>query len=60
MRFDNDDDRDNAIENSFFNEPVMVPEDYMQNEEIKRQIKDVIDGLRPDLRSVIILFTTIR
>ena len=28
----------------------------MQNEEIKRQIKDVIDGLRPDLRSVIILF----
>lgn len=56
VRFDNDDDRDNAIENSFFNEPVMVPEDYMQNEEIKRQIKDVIDGLRPDLRSVIILF----
>ena len=56
VRFDNDDDRDNAIENSSFNEPVMVPEDYLQNEEIKRQIKDVIDGLRPDLRSVIILF----
>ena len=56
VRFDNDDDRDNAIENSSFNEPVMVPEDYMQNEETKRQIKDVIDGLRPDLRSVIILF----
>ena len=25
VRFDNDDDRDNAIENSSFNEPVMVP-----------------------------------
>lgn len=55
-RFETEDDRDNAIENSALNEPVMVPEDYMQNEEIKRQIKDVIDGLRPDLRSVIILF----
>lgn len=55
-RFETEDDRDNAIENSALNEPVMVTEDYMQNEEIKRQIKDVIDGLRPDMRSVIILF----
>lgn len=55
-RFETEDDRDNAIENSALNEPVMVPEDYMQNEETKRQIKDVIDGLRPDMRSVIILF----
>lgn len=55
-RFETEDDRDNAIENSALNEPVMVPEDYMQNEETKRQIKDVIDGLRPDMRSAVILY----
>ena len=55
-RFETEDDRDNAIENSALNEPVMVPKDYMQNEETKRQIKDVIDGLRPDMRSAVILY----
>ncbi len=35
---------------------VMLPEDYTANKELKRHLKKVIDNLKPDMRSAVILY----
>ena len=36
--------------------PVMLPDDYAVNEETKRRLGEIIDGLSPDQRSAVILY----
>ncbi len=39
-----------------FNDPVMLPDDYAENEDTKRRLREMIDSLEPSSRSAIILF----
>ncbi len=39
----------------YADDKVMLPEDYTANKELKRHLKKVIDNLKPDMRSAVIL-----
>lgn len=54
--FDTEEEREAAVLEFSLNEPIMTPDDYTMNEERKRQIKNMIDGLKPDMRSALILY----
>ena len=54
--FETDEEKEQAIENSALNSPVMLPEDYAVNEDRKRELADLIDRLKPDMRSALILY----
>ena len=54
--FDSDTERDSVIENSALNEPVMVPDNYVESEQVREQLKAMIDSLKPDMRSAVILY----
>ncbi|SDA26922.1 RNA polymerase sigma factor, sigma-70 family [Ruminococcus sp. YE71] len=54
--FETDEEKEQAIENSALNSPVMLPEDYAVNEDRKRELADLIDRLKPDMRSTLILY----
>ena len=54
--FDTDEELEDAMENHSLNEPVMVPEDYATDKDRARQLKEMIDSLKPDMKSVLILY----
>lgn len=54
--FDSDEERERASAELALNEPLMLPEDYSVNEERKQYIRKVIDELKPDMRSAVILY----
>ena len=54
--FDTDEELEDALESHSLNEPVMVPEDYATNKDISRQLKTMIDSLKPDMKSALILY----
>ena len=47
---------DSLIESAKLNEPIMLPDDYAVNEETKAQLKEIIDGLSPDMRAAVIMY----
>ncbi|MBR1765214.1 MAG: sigma-70 family RNA polymerase sigma factor [Ruminococcus sp.] len=47
---------DELLEASALNEPILLPEDYAVNEEIKTQLKQMIDSLPEDMRSAVIMY----
>ena len=49
-------DDENVSENIHADDTVMLPEDYADNKELKRCLKKVIEGLRPQQRSAVILY----
>ncbi|MBR1740106.1 MAG: sigma-70 family RNA polymerase sigma factor [Ruminococcus sp.] len=54
--FDTDEEKEQAMENVSLNEPIMLPDDYAVNKERSRQLKSIIDDLKPDMRSAVILY----
>ena len=54
--FDTEEEFENAMENHSLNEPIMVPEDYATDKDRARQLKEMIDSLKPDMKSVLILY----
>lgn len=54
--FGNDKELDDAVKVSTLAEPIMLPEDYVSDKETREQLKAVIDGLPPELRSAVILY----
>lgn len=54
--FDTDEEMEAAMENVSLNEPIMVPEDYAVDKDRARQLKEMIDSLKPDMRSAVILY----
>ncbi|MBO5559713.1 RNA polymerase sigma factor [Ruminococcus sp.] len=54
--FDSDTELDSVIESSALNEPVMVPDNYVESEQVRAQLKAMIDSLKPDMRSAVILY----
>ncbi len=54
--FDTDEEKEQAMESVALNEPIMLPEDYAVNKESSRQLKRIIDELKPDMRSAVILY----
>ncbi|ADU21381.1 RNA polymerase sigma factor [Ruminococcus albus] len=54
--FDNDEDMENAMDNLSLNEPIMVPEDYATDNDRARQLKSMIDSLKPDMKSALVLY----
>ncbi len=55
-QFSTDEEQTAAIENVQLNEPVMLPEDYASNEEVKRTVRDAMNALPQDIRSAVILY----
>ena len=55
-RFDTDDELEASIENSRLSEPVQLPGDYIENEQTKRLLREAIDSLKPQTRSLIIMY----
>ena len=49
-------DNENVSEDLHTDDTVMLPEDYADNKELKRSLKKVIEGLRPEQRSAVILY----
>lgn len=47
---------DSTLYTSELNEPVMLPDDYAENEQLREQLRETIDGLPKDLRSAVILY----
>ncbi|SEK75355.1 RNA polymerase sigma factor [Ruminococcus albus] len=54
--FDTDEEFESAMESHSLNEPVMVPEDYATDKDRSRQLKAMIDSLKPDMKSALILY----
>ncbi|SFB89493.1 RNA polymerase sigma factor [Ruminococcus albus] len=54
--FDTDEEFEAAMESHSLNEPVMVPEDYATDKDRARQLKSMIDSLKPDMKSALILY----
>ena len=54
--FDTDEEMEDAMENHSLNEPIMVPEDYATDKDTARQLKAMIDSLKPDMKSALILY----
>lgn len=54
--FDTDEEKDFAIENNAMDMTVMLPEDYAINKDRKKEIAALIDGLKPEMRSALILY----
>ena len=46
---------DDSIEQEL-RSPVMLPDDYAVNEQMKAQLRDIIDSLSPEARSAVILY----
>ena len=55
-RFDTDDELEASIENSRLSEPVQLPGDYIENEQTKRLLREAINSLKPQTRSLIIMY----
>lgn len=49
-------DDENVSEDLHTDDTVMLPEDYADNKELKRSLKKVIEGLKPEQRSAVILY----
>ncbi len=54
--FDSCEELDRTVENAAFSEPVMIPSDYIENEETKQLLREAIDSLKPETRSAIIMY----
>ena len=54
--FDTDEEFEAAMESHSLNEPIMVPEDYATDKDRARQLKAMIDSLKPDMKSALILY----
>lgn len=54
--FESDELAEQAMEATALNEPVMVPDDYAENRQTRQQLREIIDDLKPDMRSAIILY----
>ena len=54
--FDSCEELDRTVENAALCEPVMIPSDYIENEETKRLLREAIDSLKPETRSAIIMY----
>ncbi|MBP3272534.1 MAG: sigma-70 family RNA polymerase sigma factor [Ruminococcus sp.] len=54
--FETEEEQEAVIESSGLNEGIMLPEDYAVNEERKKELKAVIDSLKPEMRSAVIMF----
>lgn len=49
-------DDENLSEDIHADDTVMLPEDYADSKELKRCLKKVIEGLKPEQRSAVILY----
>ena len=54
--FESDNERDITIADSALNEPIQLPEDYAVNKQRSEQLKGIIDSLRPEMKSAVILY----
>ena len=54
--FDSCEELDHTVENAALSEPVMIPSDYIENEETKQLLREAIDSLKPETRSAIIMY----
>ncbi len=55
-RFDTEEDQQLAFDEAGLNEPMELPEDYASNKDTARALKRMIDELKPDMRSAVILY----
>ena len=54
--FSTDEEFESAVEEVSLNEPIMLPDDYAVSIERKKQLKAIIDELKPDMKSAVILY----
>ncbi|WP_198021598.1 sigma-70 family RNA polymerase sigma factor [Ruminococcus sp. NK3A76] len=50
------DELEYLLEAGRLNEPILLPDDYTENEETKEQLKSIIDSLSPDMRAAVIMY----
>ena len=53
---ESDEELSEAAENASLNEPIMLPDDYAVNEDIRTRLMQVIESLPSDMRSAVILY----
>ena len=56
VQFESGEQKQQFLESSRLNEPVLLPDDYAVNKDTRRRLGEIIDGLSPDQRSAIILY----
>lgn len=56
VHFDSEQEHELSIADSGLNEPIQLPEDYAVNEQRREQLKSIIDSLKPDMKSAVILY----
>ena len=54
--FETEEEQEAVIENAGLNEPVELPEDYAVNRQRQEELKRLIEDLKPDQRSAIMLY----
>ncbi len=54
--FETPEQEEQALESFSLNEPIMLPEDYAVNKELTAQIRGIINTMKPDMRSAVILY----
>ena len=56
VRVESDEELSEAFENASLNEPIMLPDDYAVNEDVRSRLMKVIESLPSDMRSAVILY----
>ena len=56
VRVESDEELSEAAENASLNEPIMLPDDYAVNEDVRSRLMKVIESLPSDMRSAVILY----
>ncbi|MBR1862535.1 MAG: RNA polymerase sigma factor [Ruminococcus sp.] len=54
--FRNEQEQESAMMECSLNEPVELPEDYAVNAERRRELRTVIDGLKPEMKNAVMLY----
>lgn len=54
--FSSDTELESTIQNSTLSEPVKLPQDYIESEQTKQQLREAIDSLKPEMRSAVIMY----
>ena len=54
--FDSNEEMESTIQSRTLNSPVTLPQDYIENEQTRQQLRKAIDSLKPDMRSAVIMY----
>lgn len=54
--FDSNEELESTIQSHSLNSPVALPQDYIESEQTRQQLRNAINSLKPEMRSAVIMY----